>query len=306
MLEKSPTGHPAPNDCGPNEPPEQSDPSAELLVGVLRLIGLGAPGDVPADLVTQVLDDACRRAPHKIEHWGAIGQAGHLIHFRPQSEDDAQLEANLIAGEIARELAARVPVGPDFRAKIIVVRIPTWIVASATKVPDALMRYIGQKWEEKKVREREEALARRQREFASPSEQPSTRPRGEWKAITYIDKDIDNALSQMTAEEIDHLPFGVIKINAKGTILEFNAREAQLTNLDPKKIIGRNFFRDIAPCTNRREFLGRFIEGTRSGRLDVTFNYLFDFRMKPRRVKVHLKKSYFDDTYWILVEMNEG
>lgn len=298
MLEKSPTGHATLNT-------EQSDPSAELLVGALRLIGLGMPQGVPADLISQALDDACRRAPDKIERWEATGLAGHLIYFRPQSEDDAQLEANLVAGDLTRELAARVPVGPEFRAKIIVVRIPAWITTAASKVSDVLMRYIEQKWEEKKAREREEALARRRRELTRALEQPSTRPRGEWKTITYVDKDIDNALSQMTAQEIDHLPFGVIKVNGKGTILEFNAKEAQLTNLDPKKIIGRNFFRDIAPCTNRREFLGRFIEGTKSGRLDVTFNYLFDFRMKPRRVKVHLKKSYFDDNYWILVEMTE-
>ena len=77
-----------------------------------------------------------------------------------------------------------------------------------------------------------------------------------------------------------------------------------MTNLKPVNMVGRNFFRDIAPCTSRREFLGRFAAGVKSGRLDVTFSYLFDFKMKPRHVTVHLKKSYYDQNYWILVEMN--
>jgi len=120
--------------------------------------------------------------------------------------------------------------------------------------------------------------------------------------LLYDPLDIDNALSRMAAEEIDRLPFGVIKVDRKGKILLYNAAEGLISGRDPARVVGRNFFREIAPCTNRAEFLGRFVEGLKSGKLDTQFKYLFDFRMKPTMVSVHLRSSYHDDNVWIVIQ----
>jgi photoactive yellow protein len=122
-----------------------------------------------------------------------------------------------------------------------------------------------------------------------------------WSAI-YGVGDMQNALATMSAEEINALPFGVIKVDRKGTILVYNAIEGRLAGFDSTKVIGRNFFRDIAPCTNRPEFLGRFVEGVKTGRFDVTFRYKFIFPAQPVIVTVHLRNSLFDDTVWILID----
>ncbi len=282
--------------------PSSAEPTQ--LVGSLRLLGLDPSVSLPA--LEPLLTAELLRVPDKVESFVKVDPANYLLYLKNQSEDEAQFEANFISGDIRAAIAARVQPNPEFHVRTVVLRMPLMTLASAIGTPEKLQTLIEQRWEEKKAREKAEAEAAAKRASAAPAIALQTgRPRSEWKKITYVSDDIDNSLSRMTSEEIDRLPFGVIKINRSGTILQFNAKEAELTTLAPKNIIGRNFFRDIAPCTNRREFLGRFADGVKNGNLDVTFNYLFDFRMRPRHVKVHLKKSYHDDNYWILVEMND-
>jgi photoactive yellow protein len=114
-------------------------------------------------------------------------------------------------------------------------------------------------------------------------------------------KDIDDILSALAPDELDALPFGVIKVDQKGTILIYNAAEASLAGLDPKAVVGLNFFRDIAPCTASSAFLGRFVEGVREGKLDATFEYLFAFPGRPTLVTIRLRRSYHDPNIWIFV-----
>lgn len=126
-------------------------------------------------------------------------------------------------------------------------------------------------------------------------------PSMHWCA-TYGIADIHNALATMSADEIDRLPFGVIKTERKGTVLFYHETEGRLAGFDPAKVVARNFFRDIAPCTNRPEFVGRFLERVKAGRFDVTFRYEFSFPSKPAMVTVQMRNSYFDDTVWLLID----
>jgi hypothetical protein len=53
------------------------------------------------------------------------------------------------------------------------------------------------------------------------------------------------------------------------------------------------------------EFLGRFVEGVKAGKFDVTFRLEFIFPTKPAMVTVHLRNSYFDDAVWILIDWSD-
>lgn len=108
-------------------------------------------------------------------------------------------------------------------------------------------------------------------------------------------------ISELSGEALDALPFGAIKLDGKGIVSSFNAYEAKLTDRDPKKVIGKNFFTDIAPCTNVREFAGRYIEGVERGELHAIFPYRFDFKMSPREVTVTLFYHKQTDTGWVFV-----
>jgi photoactive yellow protein len=101
--------------------------------------------------------------------------------------------------------------------------------------------------------------------------------------------------------ELDRLPFGAIKLDRDGTILSYNLAEATLTGRDPRRVVGRNFFEDVAPCTNVKEFAGRFREGIAKRELHAVFPYRFDFEMAPRDVTVTLFYSQTTDTAWVFV-----
>ncbi|WP_438764994.1 photoactive yellow protein [Kushneria sp. TE3] len=114
--------------------------------------------------------------------------------------------------------------------------------------------------------------------------------------------DIENTLAGMSDAQINDLAFGAIQLDASGRVLQYNAAEGEITGRSPERVIGHNFFRDVAPCTNRPEFRGRFDEGVKNGNLSAIFEYTFDYEMAPTRVKVHMKKALTGESYWVFVK----
>ncbi|MCC2958595.1 photoactive yellow protein [Massilia sp. IC2-477] len=120
--------------------------------------------------------------------------------------------------------------------------------------------------------------------------------------IAFGKDDIENKLSSMSAGQIDELAFGAIQLDAQGKIMRYNEAEAQITGRQASAVIGSNFFRDVAPCTNTPRFKGIFDAGVRTGTLNTMFEYVFDYKMNPTKVKIHMKKAISDGTYWIFVK----
>ena len=114
--------------------------------------------------------------------------------------------------------------------------------------------------------------------------------------------DIENVLAKLSAQEVDGLAFGAVQLDAKGTILQYNATEASITGRDAKAALGKNFFRDVAPCTGTPRFKGVFDKGVREGNLNTMFEYVFDYNMQPLKVKIHMKQAIAGDSYWIFVK----
>jgi photoactive yellow protein len=109
------------------------------------------------------------------------------------------------------------------------------------------------------------------------------------------------SIDKMDEQQLDELPFGAIRLDTSGKVLSYNAAEAKLTGRDPKRVIGRNFFTEVAPCTNVKAFAGRFREGVDKGDMHVIFPYRFDFEMAPRDVSVTLFYSQQTSTAWVFV-----
>jgi photoactive yellow protein len=120
-----------------------------------------------------------------------------------------------------------------------------------------------------------------------------------------VDTDLRNALftkiDTLKEAELDALPHGAIQLDANGTILQFNLFESQLARLDKKKVIGRNFFKEVAPCTDVKEFHGLFQRGVAAKKLHEKFRYHFAFRQNPRDVVVTLFYSDTTSTVWVFV-----
>jgi len=108
------------------------------------------------------------------------------------------------------------------------------------------------------------------------------------------------------AAQLDALPFGVIKVDKTGKILIYNAAEAELAGRQPASVVGKNFFTDVAPCTNVEAFAAKFHKGIEAGGVNVVFPFVFTFPKGPMNVWVTLYYETGDNAAWIFVERKEG
>jgi photoactive yellow protein len=109
-------------------------------------------------------------------------------------------------------------------------------------------------------------------------------------------------VSSMTREEVDLLPVGVMLLDLDGTIREYNTTEATMAHRAAADQIGKNFFRDVAPCTGTPEFEGRFralAEPGASGKAD--FEYVFTFPWALEKVLITFLRAQGADGIYVLV-----
>lgn len=109
------------------------------------------------------------------------------------------------------------------------------------------------------------------------------------------------ALTSMTTEELDQLPIGAIRLDRRGQILTFNRTESTLSGFSAARVLGKNFFTEVAPCTNVQGFAGRFRDGVREKSLHAVFPYRFAFPHATVAVTITLYYHKASDTVWVLV-----
>jgi photoactive yellow protein len=120
--------------------------------------------------------------------------------------------------------------------------------------------------------------------------------------VAFGKDDIENVLGKMSDKQINELAFGAIQLDAAGKIPTYNDAEAGITGRKSIDVIGRNFFKDVAPCTNTPKFKGVFDTGVRQDNLNTMFEYVFDYNMSPTKVKIHVKKAILGGSSWIFVK----
>ncbi len=95
-------------------------------------------------------------------------------------------------------------------------------------------------------------------------------------------------LDAANAETLDTSAFGIVGMNPSAIVVNYNAFESRLSGLAPERVFGRNFFIDVAPCTNNFMVAQRFED---EAHLDETIPYVFTFKMSPRRVHLRMLKA---------------
>lgn len=94
-------------------------------------------------------------------------------------------------------------------------------------------------------------------------------------------------LEAASADDLDRLPYGLVGMGRDGTVVHYNSAEAALTGLVPGRVIGRNFFTSVAPCTNNFMVAHRF---EAESEIDSAIDYVFTFRIAPMKVRLRLLK----------------
>lgn len=96
------------------------------------------------------------------------------------------------------------------------------------------------------------------------------------------------AISQLSPEALDDLPYGLITLDAEGTVMSYNDTESRLAGFPKERVLGKNFFQEVAPCTRVRAFEGRFRElahDPRGVRVQ-SFDFVFRFDHSEQHVSI--------------------
>jgi photoactive yellow protein len=112
--------------------------------------------------------------------------------------------------------------------------------------------------------------------------------------------DLATAVEALSREDIDRLPFGVVGLDADGSIWIYNRAEAQLSGYKDRPAHGRLFFVDVAPCMNNGYFKGRIDKALKAGTLDISFSFIGDFNDRDRELFVRAQSA-SDGGYWIFI-----
>lgn len=111
------------------------------------------------------------------------------------------------------------------------------------------------------------------------------------------------SLAHATLDQLDRLPFGSIRLTPDGTILAYNAAEEALSGRRRADVVGRNFFRDVAPCTGVAAFEGevaKLRQGSGGGR--TTLAFVFQFPGGEVMVTISASHDRETDTVTLLVK----
>lgn len=113
--------------------------------------------------------------------------------------------------------------------------------------------------------------------------------------------DIDNLVAR-DPSRLERLPFGAVLLDRTGRVTKYNMGEAAISGRTPDQVLGKNFFNDIAPCTKGHQFMGRFNQALAQGSINTMFEYSFDYKMKPAKVRVHMKSVSIDQGIWVFIK----
>lgn len=83
-------------------------------------------------------------------------------------------------------------------------------------------------------------------------------------------------IARLSREDVDALPYGLMIFDHDGVVHLYNRYESELSRRRAEQVVGRNWFRDVAPCTRVSSFEGRFRGFV--DRLDRSEILRFEFR----------------------------
>lgn len=94
-------------------------------------------------------------------------------------------------------------------------------------------------------------------------------------------------LLRLTPEQADALPYGLIVLDRSGVVIGYNATESRFSRIEKRRVVGRNFFAEIAPCTGVQDFAGLYQQMVETGApANAQFDYVFRFRHGDRAVSI--------------------
>ena len=115
----------------------------------------------------------------------------------------------------------------------------------------------------------------------------------------FTDPGLFDWLNSATVIELDTAPYGVIAMSLDGTVEAYNLAESKLAGLTPERVIGKNFFSSVAPCTNNFMVAHRFQTETD---LDAVIDYVLTLRMMPKKVHMRMLRRHDASRMFLVIQ----
>jgi len=118
--------------------------------------------------------------------------------------------------------------------------------------------------------------------------------------IDFDAPDLARRIEQLSQSELDQLPFGVILLDPKGTVLFYSQTEARQSGYG-KLPLGQNLF-DLSRCLGGDDFRGRITRAQEeAGPVDLEFGWSGDFADPKRDLRIRVQSAARGGV-WIMVE----
>jgi photoactive yellow protein len=104
----------------------------------------------------------------------------------------------------------------------------------------------------------------------------------------------------LSEEQLDALPFGLVRIDADGIVVGFNAFEERRSGRDAPSVLGRAF-QDVAPCTRVEEFVATIDTIRQDPRLSPVLRFVFPHRGTTAIVSVRMFHDTPSGQLWLFV-----
>ncbi len=88
-------------------------------------------------------------------------------------------------------------------------------------------------------------------------------------------------------DSYDSLPFGIVKMDYSGKIIAYSDALTVLAGISKENAVGKNFFTEVAPCTNNFMVAEKY----KNKELDEALPYMFTYITKPTPVELRLIKG---------------
>jgi photoactive yellow protein len=117
--------------------------------------------------------------------------------------------------------------------------------------------------------------------------------------VSIDNPDVVAQLEKLNEQELDNLPFGVIRIDQTGRVLFYSKTEAQLSGYGQIPT-GRNLF-ELSSCLAGDDFRGRITRAAEHGMVNLDIGWSGDFASPRRDLRFHVRSA-TPESIWILVE----
>jgi len=103
--------------------------------------------------------------------------------------------------------------------------------------------------------------------------------------------------------ELDHLPFGVIRLARDGTVQFYSATEARLSGYGEIPLVENLFV--ISACLGSEAFRGRIERALEKGPVDLEIGWPGDFGDPRRELRIRVQSSQ-SGGLWLFIERDDA